>query len=108
MTTLAIGGILSAIFERPYSDATPLISQGAPKVGKSVGNRLLVLASCAFMAEVEVRMAARRACGSAMLVCRLTSVIDAWLLADVSPSARNDTGTAAISGLPGTRPRFSR
>ena len=78
------------------------ISQGTPIDGKSVGSTLFKLPMVCFIAAVAALTWARRLARSGMWVPRLTRLIDAWVVAVVSPAARSDTGTAATRDLRGS------
>ena len=103
IATLVIGGMRLASLERPKSAAMPLISQGAPSDGKSVGITDFMLAIVAFAAALASRIACSRSSGSAMSLARLTRIIDAWVFISVLPGSRRLTGTPASSGFGGQR-----
>ena len=92
----------SARRERPYSDASPLSSQGEPREGKSLGMRLPKLPICCFIARVPAMMACRRLSGSSSCVARSITVPETWLLLLVSPSGRSEMGTPATSVFSGS------
>ena len=100
--TLATGGIALARPERPYIEARPDISHGAPNDGKSVGIAALRLPIIVFAAADDSLIALSRSIGSLTSVASVITVIDTWLFASVLPCSRSDTGTAAVSDFFGS------
>src|ERR1039457_1114919 len=96
MTTLAIGGIVTAIPERPYIDARPCSTQGTPIEGKSVGITPRARRASALTAPTASRIARRRFSGSAMWVFRLTRLSVACVVYSVLPGLRHEIGIAGI------------
>jgi hypothetical protein len=82
----------------------PSISHGTPSDGKSVGSRLRMLPTVAFIDALAAFTCASRAAGSARCVPRLIRLIEACVLAVASPALRSEIGTAATSDLRGSGP----
>ena len=100
--TLATGGIALARPERPYIDASPDISHGAPNDGKSVGMAALKLPIIVLAAADDALIAFSRSIGSSTSVASVITVMETWLFASVLPCSRSDTGTAAVSDFFGS------
>ena len=92
----------SAMRERPYSEARPLSSHGAPSDGKSVGMMPPKVPIWRFIAAVPCLIALSRCSGSAICVPRSITVPVTWLFMLVSPSARSEIGTPATSDASGS------
>ena len=108
ISTLPAGTSRSASPERPYSDASPESTHGAPVNGTSAASTGLSALTTLLASSDEAWIALKRAVGSARSVARSTRIADTWLFIDVSSAVRRLTGTMAISGLSGSRLRSAR